>query len=245
MATARLRLHGDLASLVHRRRRTEAIAGAIEQPIAEHASLKHLIESLGVPHTEVGVVSVGGRVAAIDGPVADHDSEVVDVFPRGPAHDPDRTVPPDFIADAHLGGLARRLRLLGFDTALAGEGPDSGIAARAAAEDRIVLTRDRGLLMHRIVRAGRFVRATRTDAQMHEVLRHFGLRAWVRPFTRCLECNAPLSDASADDVASRVPDRIATAHRAFMRCPSCGRVYWTGSHWRRLCSVVERATATA
>lgn len=239
-------MHGDLASLVHRRRRTEAVAGAIEQPIAEHASLKHLIESLGVPHTEIGAIAVGGRFAAIDDPAADliGDSAIVDVFPRGPALDPDRTAPLGFIADAHLGGLARRLRLLGFDTALAGDGPDSGIAACAAAEDRIVLTRDRGLLMHRNVRAGRFVRATHTDAQMHEVLRHFGLRASIRPFTRCLECNAPLSDASADDVASRVPDRVAAAHRAFTRCPSCGRVYWTGSHWRRLCAVVERALET-
>lgn len=229
MRCARLRLHGDLPSLLRRDRRDAARAW----PLAEGATVKHLLESAGVPHTEVGAVAIGGRPAALD--AQPDDGDLVEAWPLAPAPPPC----PRFLADAHLGALARRLRLLGFDTLLAGDHPDHALAACAAAEDRILLSRDRALLEHRLVRHGRFVRATRTAEQLDEVARHYGLRARMHPFTRCLECNAPLVQASAGEVAAALPPRVAAEHHAFTRCTGCGRVYWPGTHWRRLRALVD------
>ena len=229
MRGVRLRLHGDLPALLRRDRRDETR----DWPLADGATIKHLLESAGVPHTEVGAVAIGGRPAALDTRPADGD--LVEAWPLVPAPPPR----PRFLADAHLGALARRLRLLGFDTLLADDHPDHLLAACAAAEDRILLSRDRALLQHRQVRQGRFVRATRTAGQLDEVVRHYGLRTRMQPFSRCLECNAPLAAASADEVAAALPPRVAAEHRAFTRCTGCGRVYWPGTHWRRLRAVVE------
>lgn len=238
MSVATLRLHGELLTLLPRARRD----APVRQPIAERASAKHLIEALGVPHTEVGTLTICGRAATLAAPVADGD--LIDVFPVEPgrARDGDAT-PPRFIADAHLGGLARRLRLLGFDTVFAGGASDAELAARAEAEDRIVLSRDRELLMHRRVRTGRYVRAMRTDAQLIEVALHFGLRPLARPFTRCLECNGVLVRARAEELADRLPPRVAQAGYDFTRCTGCDRVYWPGSHWRRLAALVDAITS--
>ena len=233
MRCARLRLHGDLPSLLRRDRRGEARAW----PLAEGATIKHLLESAGVPHTEVGAVAIGGRPAALG--MRPDDGDLVEAWPLVPAPPPC----PRFLADAHLGALARRLRLLGFDTLLAGDQPDRALAARAAADDRILLSRDRALLQHRLVRHGRFVRATRLAGQLDEVVRHYGLRGCMHPFTRCLECNAPLASASADEVAAALPPRVAAQQRAFTRCTGCGRVFWPGTHWRRLRAVVDALSA--
>lgn len=236
MRRARLRLHGGLASLLPSGRR----AALVEQPVAERATLKHLIESLGIPHTEIGRVTVAGAEVALEAPAVAfaEAGAIVEVRPAAPGPvtgDPD---PPRFLADTHLGALARRLRLLGFDTRIAGPGPDAGIAACAEREDRIVLTRDRGLLMHRRIRRGGLVRATRTDAQLREVALRFGLRAAIRPFTRCLECNAPLRAATREEVCAALPPRVRARHAAFTRCTGCGRVYWPGTHWERLRAIV-------
>ena len=146
-----------------------------------------------------------------------------------------------FVADVHLAGLARRLRLLGFDCVLAGDGPDEAIARHAEREQRIVLTRDRELLKHRRVERGRYVRSLRTDAQAREVVYALDLRGHLRPFTRCLECNGELREARADEVAVRVPPAVAAVQRDYARCAGCGRVYWPGSHWRRLSALVDAA----
>ena len=234
MHPARLRLHGDLASLPPARRR----AALVEQPVTEHATLKHLVESLGIPHTEVGRVTVDGAEVSLESPAGAfvEAGAVIEVHPATP--EPADAGPPHFLADTHLGALARRLRLLGFDTRLAGPGPDAGIASCAEREDRIVLSRDRGLLMHRRIRRGRLLRTTRTDAQLREVVLRFGLRGAMQPFTRCLECNAPLQTVARDDVSAALPPRVLALHADFTRCSGCGRIYWPGTHWRRLRAVV-------
>lgn len=109
----------------------------------------------------------------------------------------------------------------------------------ADGDGRIVLSRDRGLLEHRRVTRGRYVRARDTDGQLREVVARFGLRERARPFTRCLECNGLLRTAGRDEVAHRLPPRVAGEQSEFTLCTGCGRVYWPGSHWRRLRAVVD------
>ena len=232
MPTALFRFHGELEDLLPAARRTLAF----ERGFAPGATLKHAIEALDVPHTEIGAVTVDGQPARLEDRLGD--GRRIDVYPMAPAQHPPETAP-RFIADAHLGALARRLRLLGFDTVLATDGADHELAMLADTEDRILLSRDRELLKHRRVRRGRFVRAIRRDEQLREVVRQFGLREAIRPFSRCLECNAPLRAVARERVLHRLPEGVAQRQDAFTACEGCGRVYWTGTHWRRLAEIVD------
>jgi uncharacterized protein with PIN domain len=231
------RFHDELNDLL----RPDLRDRAFEWPCAERATAKHAIEALGVPHTEVGQVLVDGRPAGLGDLLRAPDS--LDVFPA-PAKRPAAGDPaPRFLADAHLGGLARRLRLLGFDTELARDAPDRSLAQLADGDGRIVLSRDRELLKHRRVSSGRYVRARDTDGQLREVVARFGLRESAHPFTRCLECNALLRPAGRSEVADRLPPRVAAEQSEFTLCTGCGRVYWPGSHWRRLRAVIDAVAA--
>ena len=139
-----------------------------------------------------------------------------------------------FIADAHLGALARRLRMAGFDTRFRNDFPDREIAALAAAEGRIVLTRDRGLLQHKAISHACYIHATAPDAQFGELVARLGLRPGFRPFTRCMECNATLAAVDKAEVIALLPPSVREHHMHFTRCTGCGRVFWEGSHWRRM-----------
>jgi uncharacterized protein with PIN domain len=226
----RYRFYGELNELLPRSLRGRSF----EQASAENATIKHAIEALGVPHTEVARVRVNGVWADFSAGLSD--SDVVEVYPGAPGS---ISASPAFLADAHLGGLARRLRLLGFDTVLASNAPDRELAALADDEGRIVLSRDRELLKHRRLSRGRYVRAQRTDEQLSEVLAHFALGDSLRPFSRCLECNGELQPASREEVIDRLPPAVAASQSGFKRCRACGRVYWPGSHWQRLNEFVE------
>jgi uncharacterized protein len=146
---------------------------------------------------------------------------------------------PRFAADAHLGTLARHLRLLGFDTAYDRNWEDAALAAMAHADHRIVLTRDVGLLKRNLVTHGLFVRAQQPRAQLLEVARRLQLASRFRPFTRCLTCNGILTAVAKEDVVDAVPERALRLHDAFVRCSACASVYWAGSHHARLQSLIE------
>lgn len=229
------RFHGELNDLLPAALRHHAFRCAG----ARHASVKHAIEALGVPHTEFGTVLINGGVAEPGRQICDTD--FIDAYPAQYVAAAAGSPEPRFIADAHLGGLAKRLRLLGFDTLLASDAPDRALAELAGTDQRILLSRDRELLKHRRVAQGRYVRALGTDEQMREIVLHFGLRSRLRPFTRCLECNSALREAVRSEVIERLPPRVAATQQRFTLCPGCDRVYWPGSHWERLRAVVDSA----
>src|SRR5262245_42550880 len=197
------------------------------------------------PLTEVDFVIVTGE--SVDFTYRVHDGDRIAVYPVFEALDigpitivrPEPLREPRFFADAHLGRLARHLRLLGFDTAYERDCDDAHLAATAAAEGRIVLTRDGGLLKRNVVTHGLFVRAKQPRAQLHEVVRRLQLASRLNPFTRCLVCNEPLTGVSKEQVAAQVPERAWHSHEQFMRCGRCGRVYWPGTHYERLRRLVE------
>lgn len=209
---------------------------------APHESAKHLIESLGVPHTEVGLVLLDGEPVGLDRrPLGD--GERLAVFPHfrtlelsAPDDAAGEAAPPRFVADAHLGRLARYLRFAGLDTLYRNDWPDAELVAAARDEDRIVLTRDRDLLMHREVRRGCYLHAVEPLAQLGELARRLRLDLDGEEglASRCLLCNAPLEAVAKAEVADRLPPRTRQHFDAFWRCPGCCRVYWRGSHWTRL-----------
>ena len=201
------------------------------------SSLGHVVESAGVPLTEVGTLWVDGReVPTSYVPVAGDRVEVrtVDRPQQVPG------APLRFLLDVHLGTLARRLRLLGVDTAY--ESTDIGdpaLAARSAAEQRVMLSRDRGLLRRRELWAGAYVYSTRPEEQLRDVLDRF--RPELRPWTRCTSCNGLLKEATKEEVADQLHGGTHRSYDVFAQCQDCGRAYWKGAHHEQLVAIVERA----
>jgi uncharacterized protein len=206
---------------------------AFEYDCARAATLKNAIEALGVPHTEVGAVRVNGEPATLQRIVREGDRIEVETAKSG--SDPDLR----FVADAHLGGLARFLRMLGFDTLHRNAYSDEEIRLLAETEGRVVLTRDRELLKCREIARGAYVHALKPEAQLREVAERYGLEAHARPFTLCLACNLPLQPLDRDAVAARVPAAVLELHDSFVGCPGCNGVFWPGSHYGRMLSVLR------
>jgi uncharacterized protein with PIN domain len=228
--TASFRFHGALGDFLPRARRGQRF----DYESARAASLKNAIEALGVPHTEVGRLLLNDEPVTLQRIVRDGDA--IDVFPTEPKSEPD----PIFLADAHLGGLARFLRMLGFDTRHDPTLHDDGIRRIARDERRIVLTRDRELLKCRDIARGCYVHAIRVEAQLAEVAERYGLASRARPFTLCLRCNLPLEHVEKAAVAERLPEKVRLLQSEFTRCPGCDRIYWPGSHYQRMLAALRR-----
>ena len=230
--TASFRFHGELGEFLPRERR----GTRFEYQHARAATLKNAIEALGVPHTEVGRLTVNEQSATLQRIVREGDA--IEVFPAQPETGPEKGPDPFFIADAHLGGLARLLRMLGFDTLHEPAFRDADIRRLAREERRIVLTRDRELLKCREIARGAYVHAIRVESQMAEVAARYRLAERARPFTLCLRCNLPLERVAKAAVAARLPPKVLELHQEFTHCPGCDRIYWPGSHYRRMRSVL-------
>jgi uncharacterized protein with PIN domain len=214
-------------------------AGATPLATDGVSTLGHVVESTGVPLTEVGALWVDGREVPTSYVPSAGDRVQVRSVER-----PQRVAgaPLRFLLDVHLGTLARRLRLLGVDTAY--ESTDIGdpaLAARSAAEQRVMLSRDRGLLRRRELWAGAFVYSTRPDDQLRDVLDRF--RPGLRPWTRCTACNGLLREATKAEVADQLEHGTHRSYDVFAQCTACGRAYWKGAHHEQLEAIVERALA--
>ncbi|HEB97293.1 MAG TPA: twitching motility protein PilT, partial [Sedimenticola thiotaurini] len=195
MAVATLRFYEELNDFLPPQRRKREIRLEFEPP----APARHLIETLGVPHTEVEVLLRNGESVGLETPVRDGDRlavyplfESLDVTPLLRIR-PRPLRRPRFLADAHLGRLAGYLRMLGFDTRLAEEGEDDReLVQRALEEGRILLTRDRALLMRREVTHGCFIHPQAPRQQLAYLIRRLDLCRLIAPFTRCIRCNGVL-----------------------------------------------------
>jgi uncharacterized protein len=238
---ATLRFHAELNAFLPATRRDSEFRCAC----AADATVKHVIEALGVPHTEIGLVVVDGAVASLGQRVREgariavypaHAATETPTLPALPVASPMST---RFIADAQLGALARLLRLAGFDTRYENSLDDTAIVAIARREGRCVLSRDVDLLKRRDVQAGCYVRALKPQAQLQEIVHRLGLAGHARPFSRCLACNEPLRAVAKADVVECLPQSVGEQHERFTRCDACGRVYWEGSHWQRMRQLLQ------
>jgi hypothetical protein len=165
---------------------------------------------------------------------------LVPVLPAAPEDSAD----PRFVVDAHLGRLAAYLRMLGFDTWYRNDAEDGRLAAIAAAERRILLTRDRGLLKRSVVRRGAYLRSDQPVEQLVEVARRFGLVERWRPFGRCIRCNTLLVPVSRAEIMHRLQPLTRIYYDDFRRCPGCDGIYWEGSHHARMARLIDEIRAT-
>jgi uncharacterized protein with PIN domain len=146
---------------------------------------------------------------------------------------------PRFVVDANLGQLARYLRLLGFDATYRNNFTDAEVAQIASREKRIVLTRDRALLRHKVITHGYFVRAVKPREQVREILARLDLYGALRPFTRCLLCNGELEAVDKEAVLHQLEPKTKKFYDRFRRCKACGQAYWKGSHFNRMEKLCE------
>jgi uncharacterized protein with PIN domain len=250
VSTVELDFAMDLRPFLHR-----ALRGSqpVRRVLAAKTSIKDVIESCGVPHTEVDLIVRGGdaaegmsfgwqvmsdeevRVFSAPAPI-----EVLPAVPRLQARGLSR-----FVADGHLGKLARDLRLLGFDTLFEHDADDARLLELVAGGDRALLTRDRRLLMHAIVRDGYCPRSTDPEQQTREVLRRFDLKRadlGGTAFRRCLRCNEMLEHVPKSAVLETLADEPLTLRHfdRFLRCVGCRQVYWPGTHFEKLTARVQR-----
>ncbi|HPC40161.1 MAG TPA: Mut7-C RNAse domain-containing protein [Spirochaetota bacterium] len=211
-------------------------------------SVKDLIESFGVPHVEVDLILVNGESVGFSQIVADGDR--ISVYPVFETLDvgtvtrlrPDPLRDPRFVLDVHLRKLARRLRLMGFDVDYHPDRDDDALADIAEREGRILLSRDRQLMMRRKVSRGLYVRNTDPDLQVDEVLERLDLRKLCRPFTRCIECNGLIEavDPATAGVMDLIPPGVRSWCAEYYRCLGCGKIYWKGSHYEKLMKRVNQ-----
>lgn len=208
-------------------------------------SVKDMIESFGVPHTEVELILVNGE--SVDFSCIVEDGDRISVYPVFESLDvsplirlrPETLRDPRFVVDCNLGRLARYLRLLGFDSLYRNDYSDKTIAEIARDEQRIVLTRDRALLQHKIITHGYFVREIKPRDQVREVLARFDLYRQVKPYTRCTRCNGELGDVDKQSISEQLEPKTRKYYDRFRVCKSCGQAYWEGSHHQRMRALLD------
>lgn len=208
------------------------------------ATVKNVIEALGVPHTQVDLILVDGASVRFSHRL--HGGERVSVYPTFERFDITplirlRPAPlriPKFIVDVHLGTLARYLRLLGFDTAYDRQSEDRTLVRLSVAERRILLTRDVALLKHKVLTHACFVHDSQPEQQLREVVTALDLTGKMKPFSRCMACNGKLRKVARRNIAGLVSAGVLATTQRFARCNGCGRVYWSGSHAQSLSRIV-------
>ncbi|HTQ20759.1 Mut7-C RNAse domain-containing protein [Mycobacterium sp.] len=221
----------------------------VRRSFRSHQTVKDVLEAMGIPHTEVDLILVNGEPAAFEHrPTA---GDRIAAYPMFEALDIGSTArlrpaplrDPRFVVDVNLGRLARLLRVLGLDVWWSSDADDPTLAEISLIQQRILLTRDRGLLKRRAITHGLFVHSQHAEQQTLEVIRRLDLGQRLAPFTRCLRCNGKLAAVSKDEVVDRLEPLTRRYYQDFSRCSGCGRIYWAGSHHARLVGLVERLRA--
>jgi uncharacterized protein with PIN domain len=210
--------------------------GELDLPHDPSASVGHLVQSAGIPLTEVGDLVVAGDPVSSRSRLQERDQ--LDVLVRARPQPLDG--PALFLLDVHLGALARRLRLLGVDTAYDNNADDDELVAQAGREDRVLITQDRGLLKRQALRRAAFVWGTDPDDQIADLLERF--RPPLQPWRLCPSCGGTLTPATKAQVADRLRPGTLGAQEKFSECLSCDHVYWHGAHDARLRQIIARHT---
>ena len=241
MARVQIRFYEELNDFLAAELRKTGIVHDFER----RTSVKDMIESFGVPHTEVEIILVNGN--SVDFSYIVRDGDRISVYPVFESLDvspllrlrpaPLRT--PRFVLDTNLGRLARYLRLLGFDSLYSNDFEDAAVARISSEQQRTLLTRDRSLLQHRIITRGYFVRAVQPRLQVREVLSRFDLYGLVAPFSRCIRCNGALQDVDKKTIEARLEPKTRRYYDTFRICADCGQIYWHGSHYERAMQLVD------
>ncbi|NES87608.1 MAG: Mut7-C ubiquitin/RNAse domain-containing protein [Moorea sp. SIO2B7] len=238
MAQAEFRFDGELNFFLSPSQKQVSFKYYFQQ----HPSIKDLIEAIGVPHTEVEVILVNGEGVDFSYLVNDGDRILVYPFSSNITSNVRLRAPylsPCFLLDVHLGKLAASLRMLGFDCLYRNDYEDEELAEISAAQQRILLTRDTGLLKRSIVTYGYYVREKNPDEQIVEVLRRFNLFESIQPCQRCVRCNGLLEAVDKELILDQLMPQTREYINEFHRCRQCGKVYWQGSHYQKMQQFIQ------
>lgn len=242
MATAQFRFYAELNDFLPVSKRHLSFSHSFGGKV----SVKHLIEALGVPHTEVDLILANGESAAFDYIVTDGDRiSVYPVFESIDISDAVRLRPQPlrhsrFVLDVHLGQLARYLRLLGFDALYQNDYQDEEVARISNQEGRILLSRDRGLLKRNLVSRGYCIRASDPQQQLIELMGRFDLGQQLNPFQRCLRCNGLLEPVAKEAIQQRLLPDTRRYYHEFRICADCRQIYWKGSHYHNMKRMIKQ-----
>jgi uncharacterized protein len=233
--------HGDTRDLL----RLEPQNGVISYILERRATIKDIIEALGVPHTEVGRIVCGGQDLTFQFiPIG---GERIDIYPftwqtmatQATVLRPEPLPWLRFLVDINVTKLARNLRMAGLDAASVVDPAITEVARLAKSEQRIVLSRNRELLKVRTIRFGQLLRSMDPLAQLIEVVRRYGLQGNLQPFSRCLSCNELLLPVAKKDIDHRLQPLTRKYYNDFMKCPLCQRIFWRGSHHAKMVEMLN------
>lgn len=208
-------------------------------------TVKDLFESVGVPHVEVFLVLADGTSVGFD--FRPEPNSQISCYPRFYNLSIDYRIlrpleptPPVFILDVHLGRLASYLRLYGFDTLYSNTYSDEQILKLATTENRIILTRDKGILRSGAAIHGYYVRSTNPKEQLCEVADYFEMERFADPFSRCSLCNGLVETVDKEKVKGLVAENSYNHYQSFYRCSRCGQIYWEGSQYKGILNLFGR-----
>jgi hypothetical protein len=208
-------------------------------------SVKDLIESIGIPHIEVDLILVDGK--SVDFKYLINDGDDISVYPLFESFDitevqhlrPKPLRKQKFVADVHLGRLSRYLRMMGFDVFYKNNFNDDEIVHISLLEKRAILTKDRGILKRNEVTHGYWVRNTKVEEQVKEILDRFDLQKEIKELSRCIECNERLKSIKKETIIDQLPPKVANSQNEFYHCPSCKKIYWKGTHYQRMLLFIQ------
>jgi uncharacterized protein with PIN domain len=211
----------------------------------DKTSIKDVVESLGVPHTEVDLILVNGKSVGFDYLIKNSDD--IAVYPVFESLDisgvqhlrPKPLRNPKFVADVHLGRLTKYLRMMGFDVFYRNNLKDNEIVNMSLKERRAILTKDRGILKRNEVTHGYWVRSIKVNEQAIEILKRFDLKNQINEFSRCIECNQLLKPVLKEKILDELPVKVVQSQDEFYRCPSCTKIFWKGAHYQKMLSFIQ------
>jgi len=209
-------------------------------------TIKDILEGEGIPHTEVYLLIKENFVIDFNYLVSDGDQiSAYPVFRKLDIESSQQTIrkkypyQPKFIADAHLGKLVNYLRILGFDTLYYNDYGDKYLAEKSSQENRILLTRDHGLLMRKVVKYGYFIRADKPHQQLKEVIFRYKLLKYIKKSSRCPKCNHLLKRVEKKDIIDLLEPKTKKYYNKFYICPNCRQIYWKGSHLDKINNLIK------
>ena len=236
-----LRFYEELNDFLPKEKKKERFA----HQFIDQTSVKDLMEAFGVPHTEVDLILVNGK--SINFKHLINDGDDISVYPEFESLDisevqhlrPKPLRDPKFVADVHLGRLARYLRMIGFDVSYRNNFTDDEIVCISLGERRAILTRDRVILKRNEVTHGYYLRNTKIEEQIKEVLKRFDLQKLINEFTRCIECNELLKPTKKESILNQLPLKVSQTQTEFNQCPVCKKIYWKGTHHHRMNDFIQ------
>lgn len=244
MKQASFRFYEELNDFLPKERRKVSF----DYQFVNEPRLSEVIESFGVPHSQVDLIIVNGQTADFNSRLKNNDR--VAVYPMFEAIDiaPINILRPKplrkikFIVDVHLGRLAKYLRMGGFDVVFENLDDDQ-IVAISVAQNRIILTKDRGLLKNKNVTHGYWVCAKEPREQLVEIINRFDLVSKIKFLVRCLLCNSRLMKIKKSQLDQISFKRPLQFYDKFYLCKHCHKIYWEGSHYNNMIKMLKQIMA--